>query len=783
MTTITRKLSHSGHHIEDWLNEEVPGKGITRRDFLKGTGVLIVSCSMAGVVQMVDPKAALADFSALVDPSKIGSWLAIAKDGSVTLFHGKVDNGQGVSTAFRQVVADELDVPIDRITTVVGDTALTVDQVGASGSSGLKRGSPPVRVACAEARMVLLEMASNRLGVPVEQLTVRDGVVSVQGNASKKISYGELIGGQSFSAALQWNKEVGSELAVKGRAKLKSPDQFKIVGQSIPREDIPPIVFGQDHYGADLRLPGMVHARSIKPPVAGARLVKVDESSISTVPGVVKVVARGDYVGVVCEREEHAVKAARQMKVAWSEPAASSFPTDSEGLSDYLRRAPSRLDKVAKNIGNVTEALGRSVRVIEATYETPFQSHASFGPGCAVADWRNGEMTVWTGTQKPYRQREGLAVFLGLPREKVRVIWKPGPGSYGRNDAGDVAFEAAFLAKEVGRPVRLQWMRDDGIAWDPKSPASLIRLRGGLDAKGNVIAYDWDNRSLDHQDIASGEELPGETLIGQFLGFKRGAIRNRIGMPDESYNFPNKRQTLHAIPPFVEMGSPLRTAHLRLPTGSVVTFAAESFIDELAAAVGADPVQFRLRYLTDQHQAVLLKAAAEAAGWETRPSPKTGTRAGGSGTVTGRGIALRNHAATVAEVEVNLGTGTVRVTRFVCAHACGLIVNPDGLKNVIEGNLLHSMSRALYEEVKFTRSKVTSEDWSTYPIATFKDVPDRIDKILINESHLPPSGAGEETSAQTQPAMANAIFDATGVRMRRLPFTAERVKAAIAAKS
>ena len=758
------------------------GPRVSRRDFLKGTGVLVVSCSMTGIVQLINPPIAAADFTTLVDPSQIGSWLAIAKDGSVTVFHGKVDNGQGVSTAFRQVVADELDVAIDRVTCIVGDTAMTVDQVGASGSTGLKLGSPPVRVACAEARMALLEMASRHFGVPVAELTVREGVISLRGDAARQVSYGQLIGGRHFRGNLEWNKQIGRSLAIKGRAPLKSPDKFTVVGQSIPREDIPPIIFGQEHYVADLRLPGMVHARSIKPPVAGARLVKVDEDSIGKIPGVVKVVTKGDYVGVVCEREEQAVKAARQLKVAWSEPPEPSFPTDWEGLHDYLRRAPSRLDRTAKDEGNVDEAFGRAARVVEATYETPFQSHASFGPGCAVARWQKGEMTVWTGTQKPYRQREGLVAFLELPKEKVRVIWKPGPGSYGRNDAGDVAFEAAFLAKAVGRPVRLQWMRNDGIAWDPKAPPSVIRLRGGFDAAGNVIAYDWDNRSLDHQDVAPAEEAPGETLIGQLLGFKQATTRNRIGTPDESYSFQNKRWKLHAIQPLMATGSPLRTAHLRLPTGSVVTFAAESFIDELAAAAGTDPVRFRLHYLTNQHQAGLLKAVAEAAAWETRPSPKRSARSQGGGTVTGRGIALWGDAATVAEVEVNLATGKVRVTRFVCSHTCGLIVNPDGLKNVIEGNLLHSMSRTLYEEVRFSRSQVASKDWRTYPIATIMDVPDRIDKVLINEPHLPPDGAGEETSAQTQPAIANAIFDATGVRMRRLPFTPERVQAALRAK-
>ncbi|HME43065.1 MAG TPA: molybdopterin cofactor-binding domain-containing protein [Syntrophorhabdales bacterium] len=780
MTIITDSTSASEGRIEDRLYEEAAHKGISRRAFLKGTGVLIVGLGMGGFTRMLDPTTAAADFSSIVDPSKLGSWLAIGQDNSVTLFFGKVDVGQGLFTAFRQLVADELDIPMERVKVVVGDTAVTVDQVGASGSTGLALGSPPVRVACAEARLVLLELASARLGVPVEQLTVHEGFISVRGAPSKRVSYGELIGGQRFTATLQWNGELGRPLSVTGRAQPKKADQLKVVGQSIPRDDIPSIVFGAEHHVTDVRLPGMVHARSIKPPVAGARPVRVDASSVGNVPGVVKVVTRGDYVGVVCEREEHAIRAAEQLKITWSEPSAPSFPTDWIGLFDYIRQAPSRSDTVVQNVGNVDEAFARAARVVQATYEVPLQAHASMGPACAVADWRNGEMTVWSGTQKPYGQREGLATFLGLPREKVRVIWKPGPGSFGRNDAGDVAFEAALLAREVGRPVRLQWMRHEAIAWDPKSPAALMSLRGAFDSAGNVIAFDWDNRSFSHQDVAPAENPPGETLVGQFLGFKR-EVRNVIGTPSEPYTFPNRRHTTHAIPPLKEMGSPLRTAHLRLPTGSVVTFASESFIDELAAAGGADPIQFRLRYLDGSRQATLLKAAAEAAGWDTRPSPKPGARADGAGVVTGRGIAVRGGAATVAEVEVHLETGRVRVTRFVCAHACGLIVNPDGLKNVIEGNLLHSMSRTLYEEVRFDRSKVTSLDWESYPMATIADVPDRIDKILINEPDSPPRGAGEETSAQTQPAIANAIFDATGVRMRRLPFTAGRVKAALTA--
>ncbi len=776
-----KENSLSEKHMEDWLDQEVVGQGMPRRSFLKRTGLFLVGFSMAGCTRMADTTTGSADFAPL-DPSQLDSWLAISQDGDVTLFFGKVDNGQGVFTAFRQLMADELDVPFDRVSVIAGDTARTIDLGGASSSSGISGGYPTVRQACSEARRVLLELASQQLGVAVEQLTVRDGVISSAGDASRSVSYGELIGDQRWNTTLQWNGEVGKPLTIEGQATPKSVDQYRTVGQSMPREDIPPVVFGQEHFVADVRLPGMLHARSVRPAVAGAKVASVDESSISDVPGLVKVVSQGDYVGVVCEREEQAIQAARRLKVTWSESSQPPFPTDVEGLYDYIRQAPSRYDREGRSVGNVEEAMGRAARIVEATYEWPFQSHSSFGPGCAVADWNNGELTVWSGGQKPYEARKGIAIMLDLPVEKVRVIWRKGPGSYGRNDSGDVAFEAALLAKEVGRPVRLQWMRHEGIGWDPKGPAVVMHMRGGLDAAGSVIALEAEARGFSQRDVHSRESAPGATLVGQLLGFER-EVRNNLGTPRGSFAFPNKSQATHVIHPLLEMGSPLRTAHLRLPSGPHATFADESFIDELAEAAGADPVQFRLGYLTEERQVHALKSAAEAAGWQTRTSPRPGARARGAGVAAGRGIAFRGRIATVAEVEVNLQTGKVWVKRFVCAHDCGLICNPDGLRNAIEGNLLHSMSRALYEEVKFDRFKVTSVDWRTYPIATIEDTPEKIDLVLINRPDLPPSGAGEPSSAHTAAAMANAIFDATGVRLRRVPFTAERVKAALDASA
>ena len=785
----SKRPSLSQKQLDDWLNEEIGSTGMSRRSFLKVSGFFAFGFSTAALIKPAE--LAAAPFVETVDPTKLDSWLTIAQNGRVTLFFGKVDNGQGVSTAIRQLVSDELDVPYDKIDVVVGDTARTVDQGGATGSSGISRGSPPVRNACAEARHILLELAAKRFGVAVEQLLARDGVISVRETPSKQISYGELIGDQRLNTALTWNKEFGGTLRVESKNKTKSAKELKIVGQPVPREDVPAIVFGQEHYVADVRLPGMVHARAVRPRIAGSKLVDVDESSVRNVPGFIKVVMKGDYVAVVCAREEHAIKAARLLKVNWSQPTEAPFPTDSDGLYDYIRQATpavgnvvpaNRLGGEPEGAGNVEEALAAADRVIEAVYEWPYQAHASFSPACAVADWRDDELTVWSATQKPYYSREGIAALLSLPKEKVRVIWKPGPGSYGRNDAGDVALEAAFLAKEVGRPVRLQWMRNEGTGWDPKGPAAVMRMRGGFDSKGSVIAYEFEARGFSQRDVAPWEFPPGEALIGQLLGFKR-EVRNTVGTPGESYTFPNKRKITHTIPPLLAVGSPLRGSHLRLPSGPSTSFASESFIDELAYAAKTDPVEFRMRYISDQRQLAALKGAVDAAGWQSRPSPKPGAEKAKTGIVSGRGIAVREQIATIAEVEVNLETGKVRIKRFVCAHECGLIVNPDGLTNVVEGNLLHSMSRALYEEVKFDRSNVTSTDWRTYPIATIDDVPDKIDVVLINRPDLGPLGAGEQASAQTAAAIANAIFDATGVRLRRVPFTAKRVKAALDARS
>jgi CO/xanthine dehydrogenase Mo-binding subunit len=570
--------------------------------------------------------------------------------------------------------------------------------------------------------------------------------------------------------------------------------ELKVMGKPIPRDEIPLMATGKYTYIVDVKVPGMVHGRSIKPLIPGSTLLGVDESSVRNLPGFIKVVTKGNYVGVVCEREEHAIQAARQVKVRWQPPATANFPT-SDDLYDYIRKAPSLVDSNYET-GNVEKSLASATKVIEATYECAFNSHASFGPACAVVDPTNDQLTIWTGSQKIYDNRRGIADFLSMPVEKVRAIWVQGSGSYGRNECGDVGYEAALLASQVGRPVRLQWMRGDATGWDPKGPAAVFHMKAALDAQGNLTVLDYESRWPNANNwVASRETGPIETLVGQMTGSRSTKVRNgNTASPAMRYDVPNKRTTTHSVSLGLAWESPLRVSNLRQPQSPQTVFAGESFIDEIAATLKTDPVQFRLQYrppdgTANRTRAIgVLKAAAEAYGWDTRPSPKLHSD---GRIVTGRGISAPSGGgagtlvATIAEVEINIQTGDVRVKRFVCAHDCGFVINPDGLQNVIQGNLLQATSRVLKEEVTFDTEKVTSVDWITYPILRHTDVPDKIDIVLVNgdpnpnRPDLPHLAAGEPATGPTGAAIANAIFDATGVRLRRAPFTPKRVKAAL----
>jgi len=711
-------------------------------------------------------------------PDELDSWVAVLPDGRVTAFFGKMDMGQGVDVAIGQIVADELDVAFDRVAVVMGDTAFTCNQGGASGSTGVQRGGVTLRAAAAEARRILLERAAQKLSVPVADLIVQDGIVAVAADRRRRVSYGELVDGQYFHHKLEWNKQYGNTLSAKGRANPKKASEYKIVGTSIPQKIVADKIYGRLQYVTDVRVDGMLHARVIRPPTAGCGPVAVDESSIGAISGA-RVIREKDLVAVVAEREWEAVRAATALKVTWTSPCTPFPPM--ETLHDHIRRAPAIGGAVPVSKGDVDAALKTAHRVIEAEYEWPLQSHASMGPACAVADVRADGATLWTGSQKPHYGRNGVAKLVGLPPESVRAIWVPGPGSYGRNDAGDAALDAALLSKLTGKPVRVQYMRHEGTGWDPKGPAAVYRARAGLDAQGTVVAYDFFGKGFSRQDVATTESDPKDTLAGQLTGFapKPTVI---FQVPAEAYDFANKRCGWECIAPLLDRASPLRTGHLRDPLGPETHFASESFIDEVAHAAGVDPVAFRLRYVSDPRHVAVIRAAVEKAGWSTRAYPNP--RRGKGNVMVGRGVSYTERngtiVAVVADVEVDRRSGRVWAKRFTVAHDCGLIINPKGLELTIEGNVVQALSRTLYEEVVFDRDRVLSVDWTSYPILEVQDAPERIDVVLINRPDVASSGAGEPSTRTVPAAIANAIFDATGVRLRRVPITPERVRAALA---
>ena len=750
----------------------------TRRAVLLGGGALVISIGAPVSFETVlSLQTAFAQGAKPpLTPDQLSSYVAVNADGTVSAFFGKMDMGHGLTVAIAQIVAEELDVPFKRVKVFMGDTANSVNQGGASGSTGIQFGGKQMRMASAEARRVLVEMAAGLLSTPVEQLVVNDGFVSSRADAAKRISYEQMLGGKYFNVQLDWNKQFGNTLYAPGKAQPKNPSEHKIVGQPIKREDVAPKVFAQEDFVTDVKVPGMVHGRTIRPGVAGAVPVKVDESSIKDIPGA-KVVWDKGFLGVVADKEWDAIQAAQKLKVEWSK-VDQPFP-EQASLYDHIRKASVRKRSVDKENGNVDEAFKNAAKVIEAEYEWPFQSHASMGPACALVQIKDGQVTCWSGTQKSHFVQEGLALTLDLPVDKVRVIYTSGPGSYGRNDADDCAMDAAVLAKAVGKPVRLQYMRDEGTGWDPKGPASIHKARAALDASGKVIGYEFTSKGFSRLDVNTNGGKPHDTLSGQTLGvaLKSG---DGFGVPAESYAFDNKRMAWETIPPLLDRSSPLRTAHLRDPVGPQIHFASESFIDEVAAAVNADPIEFRLRHIKEPRDIAVIKAAAEKAKWDTRPSPR---RDQSGNKVSGRGIAYsqRNgtRVAIVAEVDIDRSTGKIWARKFTVAHDCGQIINPDGLVKCVEGNIVQGVSRTLWEEVTFDRKSVTSVDWLTYPILDITETPAEVNVVLINHPDIAPSGAGEPSIRPLAAAIANAIFDATGVRIRRVPFSPDRVKSAL----
>ena len=748
---------------------------ITRRQFLKTTGALVVSFNLLPPAGKV-----FAQFATLpsgdIDPTSLDSWLAITPDGYVTFYTSKVEIGTGTITALAQIVAEELDVPFDKIKMDSGDTSRTIEQGSTVGSRTIERAGPQVRQAAAAARQELLKLAAARLHAPVEKLTVADGVVSVAGDASRKTSYGELIGGKKFNTRITATG-TGWDMKVAPEVKAKNPKDYKVVGKAIRRTDLPTKVTGEHDYIHNVRVPGMLHGRVVRPPVINTEPVSIDQESIRGIPGVMMIVREGKFVGVVAKTEWAAIKAARALKVTWSKPT-SKVPATPDELFAYLRNTkPVRtLKAVAK--GNVAAAMAQGKKNFRATYHWPFQMHGMIGPSCSIADVKGGKATVWSGPQGPFRTRATVAAILGLKPQDVRIIYHEASGSYGRMSTDDGAEDAALLSRAAGAPVRVQWMRHDEHGWEPKGPAQVDEIKAAVDGDGKLIA--WDFADFSQPWTASGSTpLLASLQVGMKPTNPGGSNGTQGG--GEIYGVVNQTILAHHINWHFPEPIPLRTSNLRAPGDVARCFASEGFIDEIAADLKIDALEYRLAHLSaNQRGAECLKAAADKAGWQKRPSPaptSTGNIA------KGRGIALANRAntyvAAVAEVEVNKTTGQVAVKRIVCAHDCGLMINPDGVKNQVEGNIIQGVSRAMYEEVIFdTNGGVTSLDWGSYPILRFPDLPN-VDIVLINRPEMQPLGAGEGATVPPVAAIANAIFDAIGARLREGPFTPKRVLAAM----
>jgi len=764
----------------------------SRRAFLKSSGALIVSFSSAAAL-IEDAAFAQGPFATQDRRAgaQLDSWLAIGADGRVTAYTGKAELGQGIYTAQLQLVAEELSMPLARITLIQCDTAIAPDQGTTSGSQSTPTNFNEANLAqaCATAREALLRLGSERLGVPADQLTIVDGVISVQGDASRWVGYGELVGGQKFN------------LTLSPTAKRKPASEWTVLGKPAGRVDLPAMAAGQFEFVHNVRVPGMLHGRVVRPPAVGATLVSVDERSIRDLPGFVKVVVKKNFVGVVAEKPWQAIQAAEKLKTTWT-PGAG-LPSYA-GFYAHLRNQKPTRDALLVNSKDVDEKLAQAATVVKATYLHPYQMHASVGSSCAVADVQGGKATIWSPTQSAYPTRSGCALLLGVPPENVRVIFTRGSGCYGINGADTVSYDAALLSQAVGKPVRVQLSRKDEMAWENYGVAFVIDQRVGLGADGGIVAWDYEGWSPTLGG-RPGYDRPGNVITGQLAGFEPAPFTPRSPAPDPGGSFNNNS---NAAPSYVTgcvggrcggagtvkservlshtVRSPFFTGPLRSPSRLQNTFAHESVMDEAAAHVKADPVAYRLRHLSDARLSHVVQEAAQAARWDARPSPKpNATR---TGIVTGRGISCvayegdNGYVAMVAEVEVDQSTGRVTAKRFVVAQDCGPISNPDAMRNQIEGGALQGMSRALGEEVTWDDQKVTSIDWRTFHSLPLGFEVPAIESVLVNRTGVEASGAGETAITIVAAALGNAIFDATGARVREVPFTPERVKAALAAR-
>jgi CO/xanthine dehydrogenase Mo-binding subunit len=739
-------------------------KTLSRRRLLKSAGVLVVGFSSAGKLAAAATSGASAGRRSLAVEA-LDSWLVISRDGVVTVYSGKIDMGTGIETAYAQIVADEIEVPLDRVRVVMGDTDLTPDQGKSTSSRGIVIGAQPLRIAACEARTALIGLAADRLALPPADLEARDGFVRVKSAPQNGLSYGDLIGDRTFSIELDVAEKTQYGPLLKTKSPLKSPKEYRVVGTSALRFDVPEKVTGTFEFVHNVRVPGMLHGRVVRPPAFGATLLSVDEKSVADIPKL-QIVRRGNFLGVVAEREEDAVQAAQLLRTEWSQ--SQTLP-DQKSLFAELRKAKIVKDEPSFSKGDVAQTLSAGKTRLKADYHFPFQMHAMLGPSCAVADVRPDRATIWSGSQWPQGDRGDIAKLLGLAEKQVRVVWRAAAGSYGRLGCDDAAADAAILSQAVGRPVRVQWMRHDEHGWEPVAPAMSMSIEGALDEKGRVLALDYTQWSASH---STGER--GNYVAWRLIGSAPGWNRFSGQLPDLWYALDAGRARSVFVEPW------LRSIYLRAPGVQQAVFAFESFMDELASAAGVDPVEFRLRHMEDSRDRDVLAAAARLAGWRAGPQPRPGSA--DAKILSGQGVAMARYGdgkpriAMVADVEVERATGKVRVKWLSVALDCGLIVNPDALLNQIQGAVIQGTSRSLMEEVQFDREKITSVSWDEYPILRFSEIPDvRVE--TINRPDKPPAAAGEVCTIPTTAVIANAIFDATGVRIRQVPFTPARVKA------
>jgi CO/xanthine dehydrogenase Mo-binding subunit len=762
-----------------------------RRDFLKQSGALIVAFSSANAtVDLVCAAARSTGQGINGVPSRaLDSWIAIDREGRVTACTGKCEIGQGLFTAQTQLIAEELRVPVERVTLIQCDTARTPDQGTTSGAqshpANFNRAN--LALACATAREELLARAASRLGLPVTRLEVTNGVIVAADDASRFVAYADLVSARGFDVPLN---------AAAHRTPVSA---WRVLGTPVKRLDGPALVSGRFEFVHNVRVDGMLHGRVVRPPEIGAHVVAVDESSIRDLAGIVRIVTKRNFIGVVADKPWQAMAAARQLRVQWSPGVAVP---EQQHLYEYLRTHTPRRDSLSVDSGDVDQQLARAATRLTATYLYPYQMHGSIGTACAVADVRDGRATVWSATQAVYPLKNTLAMVLGIPPDNVRVVFRMGPGCYGVNGADTVSYDAALMSQAAGRPVRVQLSRQDEMAWENYGFAFVIDQRVGIAADGAIVAWDCETWSPTLGG-RPGTANPGNVVTGTLAGFRPAAFNARTPAPPPQGSFSNGS---NAVPSYVvgrvgagsggtgvvsservlshEVESPFFTGPLRSPRRLQNTFAHESFMDEIAARVNADPVEYRLRHVRDPRLREVITAAARRAGWDTRSSPRQ-PRADAD-EVSGRGLACvlyegdNGYCAMVAEVSVQRSTGRVRVVRCVVAMDAGPISNPDGITNQIEGGVVQGISRTLLEEVTWSGRQVTSHDWRRYRTLSLGDQAPVIDSVLIHRTQGDAMGAGETSITVTAAAIGNAIFDATGARLRQVPFTPERVRAAIA---